>query len=99
MFFATCIVVLKRAWLRTFGGTLYSGSFKQWVLAARFHHVDAAQVGQFVRMASAPGCIRRADLTMGMLGFHFRRGGGSIEPSKTGGGGGVREKGSIDRHH
>ena len=33
----------------------------------------------------------------GMSGFHFR-GGGSIEPPKNWGGG-VREKGSIERHH
>ena len=33
-----------------------------------------------------------------MSGFHFWGGGGSIEPPKTGGGG-VQEKGSIDKHH
>ena len=43
------------------------------------------------------GPVRRYPPSLGMSGFHFR-GGGSIEPPKTGGGG-VWEKGSIDRHH
>ena len=35
--------------------------------------------------------------TQGMSGFHFR--GGGVNRAPKNGGGGVREKGSIDRHH
>ena len=42
-------------------------------------------------------CVPHLPMPGALVGFSLLRGGGSIEPPKTGGG--VREKGSIDRHH
>ena len=59
------------------------------------HH----QLGSSFLLGTKYHCTLRSEGSelKGMSGFHFRGGGGSIKPPKTGGV--VQEKGSIDRHH